>query len=110
MDERLRRSREDCTMRSKETDSVRVEAKLEQAENNEKDIHHSHSEKTKSTLCVITVRKRNNKIKRSSVPSCKSQQNSLTETLNNDYDQRIQGYTYLMAHCCALLAMKLSHF
>lgn len=53
MDERLRGSREDCTMRSKETDketySVRVEAKLEQAENNEKDIHHSHSKQTKST-------------------------------------------------------------
>lgn len=56
------------------------------------------------------LRNRNDKMMASSVLLCGSQQNSLTETFNDYYDQRIQGYAYLMTHCGALLAVKLPPF
>ena len=70
-------------------------------------MYSKHTQRNRGTLML---RERNDKMKRSWAPSCGSQQNSLTKTLDDNYDQRIQGYAYLMAHCCALLAMKLPSF
>lgn len=105
---------EDFTMRSKqgkkkkkktvrETCSARAEEKTEIKEADQP----STANRPRAPEGAFLSRKKEDKIKRSSAPSCESQENSLTATLDNDRDQRIQGYTYLMAHCCMLLAMKL---
>lgn len=96
----------------RETYSERVKEKLGggSRQKMKQRISTIHSKETESTSGTFVLRKRDDKMMRSSAPSCGSQQNSLTETLNGYYDQRIQGDAYLMTHCCALLAMKLLSF
>ena len=93
-----------------ETYSGRAEEKLKwkQADNKEGINHQLQTDREHQGEC--SVKTEWDKIKASCAPSCGSQQNSLAETLNNNRDQRLRGYTYLMAHCCTLLAMKLPPF